>query len=266
MPELLPGGRSQRPADFVILSTMRSGSGNLQDALSEHPEIECGAEVFNPSHVQIWGRLFMEERARPWARLAGSSALMAITRAAKRRCPGFMLRMARRPQGKRLFGFRLFGDHVSYFALDPFLDDLHAHGVRFVHLVRRDTFDQAVSLVRAQITGIWKVRRDTPTPATRLDFLTLADRVTAAAELLQGHKLIAATVARRYGAMLLDYDEYTRDERSYDRIQELLEVRSRVVIKHANLKSAPIDPDVCRMLREEVQRRRAPMMFDPEAV
>src|SRR5262245_22749797 len=207
MRDTLPSSGSRRPADFVILSAMRSGSGNLQDALSRHPEIDCGAEVFNPSHVQIWGRLYMEERARRWQRLAGSSAFMAMTCAAKRRFPGMMLRLARRPRGKRFFGFRLFGNHISHFALDSLLDDLNARGARFVHLVRRDTFDQAVSLVRAQITGIWKIRPDTLAPAPRLDFLTLADRVAAAAELLHGHKLISATVAKRYGAMMLDYDE-----------------------------------------------------------
>jgi hypothetical protein len=175
-----------------------------------------------------------------------------------------MLRLARRPQGKRLFGFRLFGNHISYFGLEPFLDDLHAHGAVFVHLVRRDTFDQAVSLVRAQITGVWKITPRVPAPAAPLDLLALVDRIEQSAELLHRHKVVSATSERRYGAMLVDYDEYTRDERSYDRIQEVLGVRSRIPLRHVNVKSPPIDAEVYARLREELTRRRAPLSFDPD--
>jgi len=255
-------GTTGPEADFIILSAMRSGSGNLQDALSEHPEIDCGAEVFNPAHLQIRGRLYQEARAARWMRLAGAGTVMAMTRHARRRFPGAMLRVARSPRGKRMFGFRLFGDHISFFGLGPFLDDLHARGARFVHLVRRDTFDQALSLVRAQATDVWKIASDAPAHRARLDLPALADRVQTAAELLHGHKLVTAAVATRHGAMFLDYDEYTRDERSYDRIQEFLGVHTLAALRHANKKSPPVDADGYRRLREELDRRGAPMRFD----
>ena len=263
MVRLAPSPR--RPADFVILSAMRSGSGNLQDSLSRHPEIDCGAEVFNPVHLQIWARVYMEERATPVGLVGGARAFMAIARHMRRRFPGMMLRLARRPRGKPLFGFRLFGDHIAYFGLEPFLDDLRARGTRFLHLVRRDTFDQAVSLVRAQATGVWKIGSGAPVLAPPVDLLALADRIGEAAERLQSHKLVSATVARRLGALLVDYDEYTRDEGSYDRIQEFLGVRSRVALRHVNRKSPPVKSAVYARLREELERRRVPTRFDPDA-
>jgi hypothetical protein len=133
-----------------------------------------------------------------------------------------------------------------------------------VHLLRRDTFDQAVSLVRAEVTGVWKITAQSP-PAARLDLLALADRIEAAAEQLHRHKAVSAAAARRYGAMLVDYEEYTRDERSYDGIQQFLRVRSRVPLRHVNIKNPPIDAEVYRSLRDELERRRAPMFFHPEA-
>ena len=244
---------------------MRSGSGNLQDSLSRHPEIDCGAEVFNPSHVQIWNRGYREERATPLARLAGAPVIMAMARHARRRCPGMMLRLARRPWGKPLFGFRLFGDHIAYFGLDPFLDDLRERGAKFVHLVRRDTFDQAVSLVRAQATGVWKLTSAAPAPVPPVNLPALADRIAEVAERLHAHKLVSARAARRLGALLVDYDQYTRDERSYDRIQAFLGVRARVALRHVNRKSPPVERDAYRRLREEMERRHVPTRFDPDA-
>ena len=87
----------------------------------------------------------------------------------------------------------------------------------------------------------------TPATTAPLDLLSLAARVKLAAELLHGHKIVTATIARRYGALLLDYDEYTRDERSYDRIQSFLGVRSRVALRHSNMKTPPVD--VAHLLR-----------------
>lgn len=258
------GNSSRRPADFVILSAMRSGSNNLQDALNGHPEIDCGGEIFNPVHVQIWDRVYMQERARGWARRTGARAFFVATRRCKRRFPEAMLRVARRPSGKPLFGFRLFGDHIAYFGLKSFLDELHARGTRFVHLLRRDTFDQAMSLVRAQITGVWKGAPGIAAPAPRLDFLALADRVEVAAEQLHEHKRVSANAARRYRALLVNYEDYTSDERSYDRIQEFLDVRARVLLRHVGVKTPPVEAEVYRQLRAELDRRGVPLWFDPE--
>src|SRR5262245_61909807 len=98
---------------------MRSGSNNLQDALNEHPEIECGGEIFNPTHLQLRGRVWIQEDAKSWASAAATRAAVKLARFGKRRYPAFMLRIAREPQGKALFGFRLFGDHVAHFGLRP---------------------------------------------------------------------------------------------------------------------------------------------------
>ena len=54
----------RKPVDFIVLSAMRSGSNNLQDTLNRHPEIECGGEVFNPDHLQIWGKVYREDQKR----------------------------------------------------------------------------------------------------------------------------------------------------------------------------------------------------------
>jgi hypothetical protein len=165
-----------------------------------------------------------------------------------------------------MFGFRLFGDHIEFFGLNPLLEKLHAQGAKFIHLVRRDTFDQALSLVRAQATGVWKITAKTPADTPPLDLQSLAARVTSAAELLHGHKVVTANIARRYGALLLDYDEYIRDERSYDRIQDFLGVRARVALRHSNMKTPPVDVGLYRRLRDELERSGAPMRFNPEAI
>jgi len=166
-----------------------------------------------------------------------------------------------------MFGFRLFGDHVEAFGLNPVLEKLHVQGTKFIHLVRRDTFDQALSLVRAQATGVWKVTSKTPAATDLpLDLLSLASRVKWAAELLHGHKVVTATIARRYGALFLDYDEFTRDERTYDRIQAFLGVRSRVALRHSNVKTPPVDVGLYRRLRDDLERSGAPMRFNPEAM
>ena len=197
--------------------------------------------MFNPRHLQIWGKVYREDQKAGEAQTVGLRAAVAVARYGKRSFPGMMLRIARRPLGRDMFGFRLFGDHVEGFGLNPVLEKLHVQGTKFIHLVRRDTFDQALSLVRAQATGVWKVTSKTPAATPPLDLPSLAARVKWAAELLQGHKVITARIARRYGALLLDYDEYTRDERVYDRIQDFLGVRSRVVLRHSNMKTPPVD-------------------------
>jgi hypothetical protein len=166
-----------------------------------------------------------------------------------------------------MFGFRLFGDHVDVFRLNPLLSKLQVQGTKFIHLVRRDTFDQALSLVRAQATGVWKTTSKAPAATDLpLDLPSLAARVKSAAELLQGHKLVTASIARRYGALLLDYDEFTRDERAYDRIQDFLGVRSRVALRHSNMKTPPVDVGLYRRLRDELERSGAPTRFNPEAM
>ena len=221
--------------------------------------------MFNPAHVQIWSGLYQQERTNRWGHLAGGGLFFAAARWGKRRWPHAMLGLARRPWGKPVFGFRLLGDHIAHFELEGFLDELHAQGTRFVHLVRRDTFDQAVSLVRARVTGVWKHRPGEATPAPELDYLALADRVAAAAEELHAHKLTSATAARRHGALLVDYDAYMADERSYDRIQEFLGARVRVPLGHANLKSPPVDEAIYRRLRQELSGRGVPLRFDLDA-
>jgi hypothetical protein len=260
------GVTSRKQVDFIVLSTMRSGSNNLQDTLNGHPEIECGGEVFNPRHVQIWRKVYLEHQNASPAEIVGLKAAVVVARYGKRWFPEVMLRIARRPLGRDMFGFRLFGDHVQCFGLDPLLERLHTHGTKFIHLVRRDTFDQALSLVRAQATGIWKITSKTPAPTAPLDLPSLAARVKWAAELLHGHKVVTASIARRYGALLLDFDEYTRDEQSYDRIQDFLGVRARVALRHSNMKTPPIDVGLYWRLRDELERSGAPMRFNPEAM
>ena len=245
---------------------MRSGSNNLQDSLNDHPEIECGGEVFNPRHLQIRGKVYREDQKAGAAQRVGLKAALVVARYGKRWCPEMMLRIARRPVGRDMFGFRLFGEHVEVFGLNPVLEKLHVHGTKFIHLVRRDTFDQALSLVRAQATGVWKITSKTPAAAAPPDLLSLAARVKSAAELLHGHKVVTARIARRYGALYLDYDEYTRDERSYDRIQDFLGVRAHVALRHSNMRTPPIDVELYRRLRDEVERSGAPMRFNPEAM
>lgn len=245
------------PVAFVVLSAMRSASNNLQDALARHPEIECGGEIFNPDHVQVRGRVHQREQVA-----AAASPFFVAAGVVKRKWPGAIVRLARSTARKPLFGFRLFGDHIDRFALDAFLDRLGERGTRFVHLARRDTFDQALSLVRARATGVWKRQPGTSMMEPAVDVSTLADRVTAAAVELHAHKLVAARAARRVGALAVDFDEYLADERAYERIQAFIGVRAVVPLRHANERTPPIDREVYRRLREEVARRGAPMRFE----
>lgn len=245
------------PVAFVVLSAMRSGSNNLQDALARHPEIECGGELFNPEHLQLRGRVY---------RGTGVAArLFAAAGVVKRRWPDAVVRLARSGRGKPLFGFRVFGNHVDRLQLVPYLDSLHARGARFIHLVRRDTFDQALSLVRARDTGVWKRTAGSRSSEPRVDAAVAADRVAAAAAELHAHKLVAARVARRLGALLVDFDDYLADERSYERIQTFLGVRERLPLRHANVRTPPIDGEAYRRLREEVARLGAPMRFEADS-
>lgn len=259
--------RPQRPADFVILSARRSGSINLQDSLSRHPEINCGGEIFNPSQLQVWNQISRLYAHGPLVRWGGLWAVFALARYGKWRFPRAMLRIARPPRCRTLFGFRLFGDQISHFGMEWFLDELYAEGTRFIHLLRRDTFDQALSLVRAQVTGIWKRGPDRVPPASEpeVDVLALADRIEAAARQLHEDKLVAARSARRYRSLLVIYEEYTADEASYDRIQAFLGVRTQVRLRHVNVKTPPVDAERYRRLRHELTRREAPLSFDLEA-
>ena len=63
--------RARKPVDFIVLSAMRSGSNDLQDSLNAHPEIECGGEVFNPRHLQIWGKVYREDQKAGEAKTVG---------------------------------------------------------------------------------------------------------------------------------------------------------------------------------------------------
>ena len=77
----MPDSRNiRKPVDFIVLSAMRSGSNNLQDTLNEHPEIECGGEVFNPKHVQIWSRVYREDQKASQTQRVGLQVVMAVAR------------------------------------------------------------------------------------------------------------------------------------------------------------------------------------------
>lgn len=119
--------------NFVIFGLPRTGSSLLGAMLAAHPAIACDTEVF---HHQFWPHwrypLYRCWRFYPYPYL------------------DYCAWRARR-QGKPLYGFKLFPNHVH--SPRAVIMHLHHRGWRILHIQRRDPFEQTLSLLVANRTG-----------------------------------------------------------------------------------------------------------------
>jgi hypothetical protein len=107
---------------FVIIGRARSGTTLLRDLLDSHPDVRCDGEVLHSLVIDPIGYL---------ENLAAKSTSKAY--------------------GAKLLSYQMV--QVQRFR-DPagFLGKLHDRDFKIIHLVR-DTFDQTLSLMRAQASG-----------------------------------------------------------------------------------------------------------------
>lgn len=115
---------SKKPYKFMILSRPRSGSTLLTRLLAQHPEVDCRGELFNRNLVSPY-------------RFAENLASSAQTQV----------------WGFKALSYQLVDIHRISAPVEFFLR-LSGNGWRFLHL-RRNTFDQTLSLMMAAKTGRW---------------------------------------------------------------------------------------------------------------
>ena len=149
---------SERPSSYVLCSNPRSGTTLLCDLLAQTGVAGCPDSFFRPQSLADWCDDWgISTRIDPESDLFLSEYLAA------------MVREGRGATG--VFGLRLMGENLAL--ANDWLDRVHpgqpsaqtrfdaAFGpVRFVHLSRKDKLAEAVSLIRAEQTGLWHRRPD----------------------------------------------------------------------------------------------------------
>ena len=129
---ILVGHRGPRTR-FVIYGQGRSGSSVLLDLIGSHPDVHCESEIFNKKVAArlLWPGRYLRSRAD----LSSNTAY-----------------------GCKMKIYQMTDDQGIE---DPrqFMLDLHSEGWKIIHLVRKDLFRKALSLVIAETRGQFLDRR-----------------------------------------------------------------------------------------------------------
>jgi LPS sulfotransferase NodH len=146
------------PDSYIICSTPRSGSTLLcgllaGTGLAGEPDSYFMGDL-DPVWVKEWGLPPSEKRDAPGY---AADCLDAAVRAGRGRSAVFGLRLMQRDLA-RLLG--LIGEAHPGLSADKARLEAAFGETRFLHLSRADKLAQAVSLVRAEQTGLWHVAPD----------------------------------------------------------------------------------------------------------
>lgn len=180
-----------RPAYFVVLAAMRTGSNLLERSLATAPDIMAAGELFNPCFI-----------GQPRA-----GARFGIDLAARDADPLAMLAAMRTAAGDRIPGFRLFPGHDARVMAHVLADPDCARIV-----LRRNPLDSHLSRRIASEDGIWQVsaggrmRPGTPVVFDPEAFVAELD------ETLDFYDTIRTRLARAgLAALWVTYDDLLRD-------------------------------------------------------
>ncbi|WP_374565944.1 hypothetical protein [Ideonella sp.] len=125
---------------YVILSTPRSGSSHLVQALETHPKVACLGEIFNLNGGAMRKLGIMSRRTLDRASNEPLDYLNELMEA-----------WSNRPQAKPVFGFKMMLHHdprvIDYLLADP--------SWKMILLRRENVLAQWSSLQIAKITGEW---------------------------------------------------------------------------------------------------------------
>ena len=143
---------------YIVCATPRSGSTLLCDLLTETGEAGQPNSYFRREDISWWAEQFGVSTVDWRSEHEFDQAYLAA-----------VLRQGN--AGTRTFGLRLMWESVADLSkrLDSFYPDLDSDNARFraafgtpvyVHLSREDKVAQAVSLLRAEQTGLWHVNAD----------------------------------------------------------------------------------------------------------
>lgn len=125
---------------YVILSTPRSGSSHLVQALETHPHVACLGEIFNLHGGAMRKLGIMSKRTLD---KASNEPLVYLDE--------LMEAWSERPQAKPVFGFKMMLHHDPR-VIDHLVSD---HQWRIILLRRDNVLAQWSSLQIAKITGEW---------------------------------------------------------------------------------------------------------------
>jgi hypothetical protein len=140
------------PPKFVIVTLPRSGSYHLVSLLNSAPDIVCHGEVFKRDTIEL---------AAPHLAKLGLAAGDVAERDAK---AAHFLKRLRAQNGRKVFGFKMFMEHATRVpALAQVLRDPEWRKV----VLRRNPVESYASLLRAQRTGIWMLKREAADAAPR---------------------------------------------------------------------------------------------------
>lgn len=134
---------------YAIFGLPRTGSSLLGAILAGQASSVYDREVLHPHHWRGWHRLpyrFLHLYPYPYL--------------------NYRQRAARR-QGGRLYGFKLFPQHVG--SPRPVLLELDRQGWRILHIQRRNLFDQVLSALVARHTGRFNGAHTDAVPRLFLD-------------------------------------------------------------------------------------------------
>jgi trehalose 2-sulfotransferase len=146
------------PASYIICATLRSGSTLLCDLLAS-TQVAGNPDSFFMQNIDPvwWERWGLPDRASLPEADFDAAFLKAVIKAGKGATGIFGLRLMRENlEGLTAFLHRMFPSHVT----DKALLEAAFGPLLYIHLAREDKLAQAVSLVKAEQTGLWHMAPD----------------------------------------------------------------------------------------------------------
>ena len=130
---------------FVLFCTPRTGSYHFVSLLASAPDVDCHGEVFKPGRIELDAAV-----------LAALGTLAADAAARDADPAGFVERLRALTPASRVFGFKLFSNHVvAHKVLRERI--LGAPAWRKI-VLDRDPLATYASLLRAERTGVWTLQ------------------------------------------------------------------------------------------------------------
>lgn len=136
--EALISARNHNVKGFILYGFGRSGSTLLTSLINSHPQIICDSEIFHRNRV---GNIFF-----PMWYLNGNQQAKTVHKEKKMYGCGIM-------------SYQL--HEQKYIDHKKFIHLLRERGWKFLHLRRRSVLDIALSIVKAEMDGVYEVKGST---------------------------------------------------------------------------------------------------------
>ena len=224
---------------FIILSSQRSGTNYLAEAIGAHPDVLCEGELFDPAPLRSRERKHFYHycRRNPIARLLSIIVPQYM-------CACYLNQKIKLAYGHKVYGFRLMYSQVpGARGIIPLLETMD---FRIVHLVRENFLQRLVSFNLAKKTEIWIKKQATnpkELPTVHLDTTSLLDDLTTHARTIDSFREQCANMP----ILEMTYEQFFTDQES-----ESIRLTNFLGIEHCGVLQSSHQKINTRSLKESI--------------